>query len=185
MTITEIGTVRIFADRFIPDRIIGYSTLLALLLFAGCRQVPVTSALQKVNSHAINRIVAGHHGKQAVLINFWATWCQPCVEEFPMIVALSREYTAAGLTTYFISVDFPEAWSAVEKFLQEQGVPETTFIKAVGSDNDFINGINRDWSGAVPFTIVYGRRSGDIVDLWEGEADRQRFVAAIDKALQN
>ena len=157
--------------------------LLALVVFllVGCgRSVQLESA----DAGKILATVAEHQGREAVLVNFWATWCAPCVEEFPMIVELSDSYRSRGLVTYFVSVDWLDQRKQVETFLAGQSVAGLSFIKDQ-KDNPFIDGIWTAWTGAVPFTLLYGRESGEVIDFWEGAAPRERFESAIPMALDN
>ena len=52
-------------------------------------------------------------------------------------------------------------------------------------DQKFINGIHREWSGALPFTIVFGKDDGEVVDFWEGKETKSRFTRAIKLATKN
>jgi thiol-disulfide isomerase/thioredoxin len=119
-----------------------------------------------------------------VLVNFWGTWCEPCVAEFPQIVELAGTYHDDGLAVYFVSVDWLEEAGRVKEFLIAHGVQGVSYIKDE-KDNPFINAINTEWSGAVPFTAMYGRSNGELTDYWEGAASREKFVAAIEAALEN
>jgi thiol-disulfide isomerase/thioredoxin len=155
--------------------------VVVLLLF-GCTDRGANLTLEKVTSAEILVQVAQHKGQEAVLVNFWATWCAPCVEEFPLIVELSRAWRDRGLKIYFVSVDWLDQVDQVRTFLSQQGVSGLNFIKDE-KDNPFIDGITEVWTGAIPFTIVYGKHTGEIVDSWEGKADREKFEAAIQAAL--
>ena len=69
--------------------------------------------------------------------------------------------------------------------MNKQGVKGRSFLKTEGNDNNFIQDVSSGWTGAVPYTIVFGKQSGAVVDQWEGEADARRFSGAIEKALIN
>ena len=101
-----------------------------------------------------------------------------------MIVDLGRSHRGEGLIVYFVSVDWLDQTEQVTAFLKRQGVSGLSFIKDE-KDGPFIDGIAREWTGAVPFTLVYGRQPGAVVDLWEGKAPREKFVAAVQAALLN
>lgn len=154
----------------------------ATVLISSCTQSGKSLSLEKVTSTDILNQVAQHRGKEAVAVNFWATWCAPCVEEFPMIVDLAYEWQDKGLKIYFVSVDWLEQVDQTRAFLEQQGVTGVSFIKDQ-KDNPFIDGISRSWTGAVPFTVVYGRQTGDVVDYWEGKVPREKFEAVIRAAL--
>lgn len=112
-------------------------------------------------------------GASAVLLNVWALWCQPCVEEFPAIVKLHQEHAGRGLRVIFVSLDDPSKADDVRAFVQQQGVDFETYLRA-GKDEPFIEGLSEEWSGTVPMTTIY---DGDGVAkiFWEGEADHATF----------
>ena len=155
--------------------------LAAALLLISCSQSAVD--LQDAAAEDILKTAAAHQGQEAVLINFWATWCVPCVEEFPMIVELAEEYQDNELKVYFVSVDWLDERQKAVDFLEQHGVRGVSFIKNQG-DDEFIDGISREWTGAVPFTIVFGKESGKVVDLWEAKKQRPKFEQAIEKAIK-
>ena len=121
-------------------------------------------------------------GEKAVLVNVWALWCKPCVEEFPMIMKLQKE--KSDLEVIFVSTDFQEQFQDVLFFLNEHNVGPVSYIKKQ-KDEPFIEGLHPNWSGTLPFTLVYGKNSGLIVDYWEGIESQLRFSKAISRALIN
>src|SRR5690242_11297622 len=128
----------------------------------------------------INALAAAP-GARATLVNVWATWCAPCREEFPALLRVARENRANGLRLVLVSADFDDQLAAIRRFLVQQGVHDTTYLKS-GDDMSFINGLGREWTGALPATFVYdahGRR----VAFWEGIGTEQRFRDAIHQAL--
>ena len=124
--------------------------------------------------------ISGFKGKKAVLINVWALWCEPCVEEFPMIVDLKRKNK--DLEIIFVSADFEDQFQNVVNFLNNHNVGPLSYIKSQ-KDEAFIQGLNLNWSGTLPFTIVYSKKSGSIIDSWEGKESAERFQISISKAL--
>jgi thiol-disulfide isomerase/thioredoxin len=168
------------------------SAVLVLFAIAGCSErpgradraaraaapgdtavVPATAAQLRARASA--------PGAAATVLNVWATWCVPCREEFPALVAAARRHPEVRLV--LVSADFDDQLPAVRAFLGGHGVTDTTWLKS-GSDQEFIDGIDSTWSGALPATVVYDAR-GRTVAFWEGAADSARFEAAISKALHN
>lgn len=151
--------------------------ILVILLFFSCSQ----PNLQHTTASSLLEVVGQEKGEKAVLLNFWATTCSPCVEEFPMVVELGKKYED-DLAVIFVSMDWLEDKEKAKSFIRKQDMSWTTYIKNE-KDNPFINGIHPDWSGAIPFTILYGKTSGEVVDFWEGEQPRERFIKAANTAI--
>ncbi len=118
----------------------------------------------------------------AVLLNVWATWCRPCREEFPDILRLQREYRDQGLKVILVSGDFDTEIPQVIEFLAEQGVDFPSYIKA-GSDMEFINAMNPEWSGALPATFIYDA-DGTMRHFWERKASYVEFEQSILEVLR-
>jgi len=131
--------------------------------------VPVTAA-------QLGEVVAAARGN-VVLVNIWATWCHPCREEFPYLVRLQRELHGQGFELVLVSADFDNQLPKVTEFLAGQGVDFPTYRK-IGSDGEFIDGLDPRWSGALPATFVYDR-SGTLRDFWEGDLSYQGFLERV------
>lgn len=139
----------------------------------------------KTVTHA-EALAAVTEGEAAVtVVNFWATWCVPCVEEFPAFVRLDRELDDRGVEVMFISTDFPDQKQKVVDFLAEQGVTGTSYLKAADNTTAFVNGFSENWSGAVPATFVYDG-DGTLLEFWEGKVSyeelKQRATQHLDGA---
>ncbi len=120
--------------------------------------------------------VEDYKGEKPVLMNFWATWCAPCIEEFPYLMELNAKYEGQ-FKLILVSGDFREARDEAEAFLKKQGVDFETYFK-VGKDNEFISTISSDWTGALPFTIVYNKQ-GEVTAYWEGKAELKTFESEL------
>ncbi len=138
--------------------------------------------LKDASGKELQEIISSYQGDKAVLVNVWATWCAPCIEEFPYIVDLQKKYEEE-LHVVFISADFPGQRSKALEFLQEQNVNWTTYFKT-GKDQAFIEALSSDWSGALPFTKVLNK-DGEIIASWEQGAEYEKFERYIKKAINN
>jgi len=137
--------------------------------------------LKDVNGDALQKIIESYKGERAVLVNVWATWCAPCVEEFPELVKLQREFPEQ-LRVVFVSADFPDSRDRALQFLREQNVDWTTYFKT-GNDQPFIEALSSTWSGALPFTKVLGK-NGELVASWEQSADYEKFKQNVQTAIK-
>ncbi|MDR8391787.1 TlpA family protein disulfide reductase [Aliifodinibius sp. S!AR15-10] len=155
--------------------------LIFLILFNGvsyAQQLSDSELMKDVNSEELQEIIDSYEGEKAVLVNMWATWCGPCVEEFPHIVKLQRKYEDQ-LQVVFVSADFDK--QAALEFLREQEVDWQTFFKT-GKDEVFINSLSDKWTGAMPFTKILNPE-GNLVASWENKADFSTFETNVKQAL--
>jgi thiol-disulfide isomerase/thioredoxin len=121
---------------------------------------------------------------RVVLLNFWATWCEPCREEFPALSKLQKAYAGKGLRVLGLSTDFASQIPAVEKFLDAQRPAFPNYRKKSGGDDqDFINAIDRSWGGELPFTVLY-ERDGKKAKVLTGQQTEASFAKEVQALLQ-
>ncbi len=128
----------------------------------GGQSSPVLLPIDETGISALRQQAQG----RVLVLNLWATWCKPCVEEFPHLVKLQQTYASRGLELIFISVDDDDARTTqrVRTFLKKMNLHVPSYIKKSGSDEAFINAVHPQWSGALPATFVYNR-SGELVAM--------------------
>ncbi len=114
-----------------------------------------------------------------VVVNVWATWCRPCVEEFPEILEFARN-NQGNVKVMLVSADFSSRRELVEKFLRERGVGFVTYLKQ-GSDEAFVEALSPQWSGALPATFVFAP-GGKLVTWFERQITKAELEDAVKKA---
>ncbi len=134
--------------------------------------------LAPLDEGAFRHMVAGHRGK-ILLVDFWATWCAPCREEMPKLIALCAAHKAKGVDLITISCDEPEQELAAAEFAHKQGAPPPPYVRHAKSDDDFINAIDPKWSGALPALFLFDR-DGKQVRSFIGETDMKVLEAALE-----
>ena len=94
------------------------------------------------------------------VINFWATWCKPCVEELPYFQALHEAYEGQPVKVVLVSLDFPQKLeSKLVPFVEERRLQPLVVALLDGRYNDWIDKVSAEWTGAIPATLIY--RGGD------------------------
>lgn len=125
------------------------------------------------------RFALGEHlGEDVILMNFWATWCEPCKTEMPFLQDLHEEYADDGLVVLSVSTDSPQSASKVKPYVHSKGY---TFPVVIDRDTSIVNAYNP--AASVPYTVIIDR-NGKVVKTIEGfrlaETDRlERRVAEL------
>jgi thiol-disulfide isomerase/thioredoxin len=138
----------------------------------------------EIDAKQLRELVAREKGK-VVLVNFWATWCVPCREEFPDLVRLEAAYRSKGVAVIGVSTDLGKDMSAVEKFLASNVPAFANYHKkAGGDDQDFIDAVDPRWGGELPFTVLYARDGRKAAAL-SGKQSKADFEREIGKLLKS
>ena len=116
------------------------------------------------------------------LVTFWATWCAPCVAEFPEFVTLNRMYRHRDFELITVSLNRPDEDKAVLEFLKKQEAACRNLIFASAEREKLINAFDPDWEGAVPYTVLLSPE-GQIIHRELGSIDPLAFKRAIVKAM--
>ncbi len=110
-------------------------------------------ALEKADAAALAALRKNDSGKFR-LVNFWATWCAPCVAEFSEFVTINRMYRHRDFELVTVSVNRPDEEAAVLVFLKKQQASNRNLIFAATDREKLMNAFDPDWPGPVPFTVL-------------------------------
>jgi peroxiredoxin len=112
------------------------------------------------------------------LINVWATWCGPCVTEFPALVNINRMYRSRDFEFISISADDPDKKDKVLQFLKKQQASGTNYLFSIDDKYKLINAVDSSWQGNLPYTILV-EPGGKIVYRNDGIIDEAALKRAI------
>lgn len=92
------------------------------------------------------------------LVNFWATWCAPCIAELPAIKAVEKKYSGKKFKVLLVSLDLPrQLESRLIPFVISRQITSEVFLLDDPNQNRWIDEVDKDWSGEIPFTVIYGK----------------------------
>jgi thiol-disulfide isomerase/thioredoxin len=117
-----------------------------------------------------------------ILVNFWATWCGPCMGEFGEIEKMVRMYRKRALDIVTVSINAPDEKPMVEKFLNEQHAINTNLLWSTNDSAEAVSAFGTDWSGGVPYTVLIGM-DGEVLYRSQGQMNTLEVKRAILKHL--
>jgi thiol-disulfide isomerase/thioredoxin len=92
------------------------------------------------------------------IVNFWATWCAPCIKEIPDFEKINELYSEKKVKVLFVSLDFPnQVESRVVPFINRMNMKAEVIVLNEPNANRWIPIVSNQWSGAIPATLIYGK----------------------------
>jgi thiol-disulfide isomerase/thioredoxin len=157
-----------------------------LLLVAGMTlAVAQTSPPPKdppmIDLRGYHKILEQHKG-QPLVVNFWATWCEPCRDEYPMLNELARQYSPQGLKVVGVSLDQDGDLLLMRRFLTRNKPVFPNYRKIKGDEAAFTNAVLPGWNGALPATFFYAKDGSQVAHVL-GAGDHDSFEATIRSIL--
>ncbi|MCM3872210.1 MAG: redoxin domain-containing protein [Pyrinomonadaceae bacterium] len=139
--------------------------------------------VREINAASLTTILKRESAPRPLLVNFWATWCDPCREEFPDLVKIDRQFRAQGLDMISVSLDdLAEIKTGVPKFLHQMRATMPAYLLNESDPDHLISTIDPKWSGALPATFLYDAE-GKVVFKHFGRIKPLEVRAAIEKLV--
>jgi len=178
--------------RFVPGTVVFMISILLLTVSAAAQSKTAhksrsARAVQPAPVRAVNaeemQALLKRDGTRPLLVNYWATWCDPCRDEFPDLVKIDRDYRAKGLDFIAISLDdLVDIKTAVPKFLLAMNAKMPVYLLNVADPEPAINMVDSNWSGALPATFLYDN-TGKVVYKHFGRVNPGELRAAIEQLV--
>ena len=127
-------------------------------------------SLNMIDTKGIQQLLRNEDSEKLRLVNVWATWCGPCIIEYPEFIALQRMYGARDFEFVSISADKVEQKDKALKFLESKSSAVTNYIFDQEDKYALIEAIDADWNGALPYTLLV-EPNGKVVWKHQGEVD--------------
>lgn len=156
---------------------INYIFVVFFLLFA------FNSNAQKIPVYKVNNLLKRIHNNSDTLyiVNFWATWCKPCVAELPDFEKINQEYKNQKVKVILVSMDFKEdIKSKLKPFLQKNKYTSEVVVLDELNGAEFIDKISKQWSGAIPATL-FTKQNNSVNEFFEKKLHYDFLVEQISK----
>jgi thiol-disulfide isomerase/thioredoxin len=139
--------------------------LLIFLVFNSCKKEEKKQdfkAITKVKSYTYNELkpLLNKKDNKTYVVNFWATWCAPCVKELPAFAKLKEQYADKNVEVLLVSLDFPkQKEKKLIPFINKKKIQSKVLLLDDVNEDYWIKQINDKWSGAIPATLIYNANS--------------------------
>ncbi|OUR94280.1 thioredoxin [Flavobacteriales bacterium 34_180_T64] len=134
-----------------------YLFCLCVLTILSCVSEPKPVVLEVYDFDGIENFLNKKDDKVYV-VNFWATWCAPCVKELPYFEELNANYKNKNVEIILISLDFPQKYeSKLKPFIQKHQIESKVIALDDVDSNSWIPKVSESWSGAIPATLIYNK----------------------------
>jgi thiol-disulfide isomerase/thioredoxin len=117
---------------------------------------PVIAKAQQIPAYSADDIISHTSGKDTLyIINFWATWCAPCVAELPEFNKLYNRYAGMPVKILLVSLDFKESYpDKLARFIERKKLKPQVAWMSDTDPNTFIPKIDNSWQGSIPATVI-------------------------------
>ena len=165
------------------------TVIVALLLLTAATTLATAQAPKAATPRDPEMIDAQGYGKilkqyrgQPLLVTFWATWCEPCRDEYPMLNELAKQYAPKGLKVVGVSMDDDGDLILMRRFLARYKPIFPNYRKKAGAEAEFRQAVLTGWTGSMPVSVFYAK-DGRQINSMLGEGTRERYEAAIQALL--
>jgi thiol-disulfide isomerase/thioredoxin len=142
---------------------------------------PAVHDLKIIDAQGYQQLVEQYRGKP-LLVTFWATWCEPCRDEYPMLNELAKQYAPQGLHVVGVNLNDDGDLILMRRFMARYNPIFPNVRKKMGGESEFVQVVMPGWKGEIPASVFYakdGRQIGHLV----GENNRETYEAAIRMVL--
>ena len=161
-------------------RIRSFCLLLWMTVAAGV--APAGERITLVDAEALSAELSAREGR-VVLVNFWATWCRPCLEEIPALMELEHDLGEQGFDLVAVSLDEPDVLETmVEPFLDKWFPEFSSYLSTETEMDRIVSVVDPYWNEVLPTSYVIAR-DGSMAQRIQGGSSAEEFAAAIEPLL--
>lgn len=129
--------------------------LFPLALFSWHFSMMETASVNKISAEQLVNKVSRPENDTLYIVNFWATWCRPCIEELPYFEEAKKVNTDKKEKILLVNLDFLSESAKVDAFVTKKNLKNEVYQLTDTDANKWINQIDTTWDGAIPVTVFY------------------------------
>ncbi len=125
-------------------------------IYQNQEEIPYSKKVMVVDFAELEQEYLQKKNDSIYVINFWATWCKPCIKELPAFEKLASDYSDKKVNLVLVSLDFPDKLeSQVIPFIKKNNIQSEVVLLDDSDANSWIPKVSPQWSGAIPATVIY------------------------------
>jgi len=139
---------------------------------------------QEIKTYNFNELepIFHYQNDTTYVINFWAMWCKPCVEELPYFEAIRKNYTDKKVKVILVSLDFGKnVEDRLNKFRTKKKISAEIVLLDDPDADTWINKVDKNWDGALPATVIYNKKNKEV---FTRQVSYKELAESIDKVNQ-
>ncbi|HET7151801.1 MAG TPA: TlpA disulfide reductase family protein [Candidatus Acidoferrum sp.] len=136
-----------------------------------------------IDAQGYEKLIQQYRGKP-LLVTFWATWCEPCRDEYPMLNELAKQYAPQGLKVVGVNLDDDGDLILMRRFIARYKPVFPNYRRKPGNEEPFRQAVLPGWNGTLPASFFYAK-DGKQVESFVGEKNRETYEGAIHSLLNS
>ena len=126
-------------------------SLVTLMLLAGVTFTIQAQNFKKIKLTDLEKLVSPKNDGTIYVVNFWATWCRPCIKELPYFERLQKKYADKKVKVILVAVE--DAEKKVTIYIKKKKIKTQVYLLTDAKVDDWVPKVNKDWDGAIPVTL--------------------------------
>lgn len=151
--------------------------LVLLIISAPVLKAQDSTTTPMVGFDYVEKLLQPKNNDTTYVINFWATWCKPCIKELPYITNLETKYADKKIKVYIISLDFSKNYAKMLQFLKDRNIKTEGALLNAPDANAWIDKVDKRWSGAIPATVIFNKNKRE---FYEQEFEEEELYKAVE-----
>ena len=157
--------------------------LLAICAFLFCGNLAMSQEIKRVKIEELVKMI--DTSSTPLVVNFWASWCAPCIREIPWFEKAVAEFKEKEVKLVLVSLDFPEDYrdKAIHKFVKKTGYQsQVVWLDETNADK-FCPPIDSAWGGSIPATLMVNNKKS-YRRFFEHQIKEERFKMELEKLVE-
>jgi len=131
-----------------------------LLILCFAAMTAKSQSIELIKMEDLQKVISASSTPRIQVVNFWATWCAPCIKELPLFERLNESREDVTVSLVSVDLDLDPDTDKVHRFVARKKLKSNVYILNEEDPNTWIDKIDKNWSGAIPATLIINPTNG-------------------------